>query len=81
MPVKGSRVVVLASEAGRACFRYGLFQKFMTSSGPLFPFSEVLSAPCALLCSGLCAGSSLGLTSVMVAAVATVVPGFPFTPV
>lgn len=73
MPVKGSGVVVLTSEAGRACFRYGWFQKFMTSSGPLFPFSEVLSAPCA--------GSSLGLTSVMVAAVATVVPGFPFTPV
>lgn len=53
----------------------------MTSSGLLFPLSEVLSTLCALLCSVLCAGSSLGLTFVTVAAVATVVQGFPFTPV
>ena len=73
MPVKGSGV-------GRPSFRYGLFQEFMTSSGLLFPLSEVLSTPCALQCSVVCAGSSLALTFVTVAAVATVVQGFPLTP-
>ena len=72
MPVKGSGV-------GLGGFRYGLFQKFMTSSGLLFPFSEVLSTLCALLCSVLCAGSGLGLTFVMVASVAMMIQGFPFT--